>query len=264
MTARRRIGAVAAGVPLALLGVLLVEGWFAANAEYLPHDPGYVIEATLTPAGAPPTAGPPLRIVMLGDSTVAGVGSPTLQTSLPVLVGQRVADRLGRAVEVVGLGVSGARTRTVRDEQVPQLVDRSADAVVVVIGSNDVTHATPPWRFDDLSRTMLRAAREQSGGAAVILAGIPLFGSADAVAEPLRSVVGLYARVLRPLQREAAAAVEGAHFVDIARDASPRFVGVPEAMSSDGFHPAPVGYGFWADAIAPAVADALRSGATSG
>jgi lysophospholipase L1-like esterase len=46
-------------------------------------------------------------------------------------------------------------------------------------------------------------------------------------------------------------------FVDLAEQASPRFLGVPEATSPDGFHPSPVGYGFWADALAPAVVEAL-------
>lgn len=46
-------------------------------------------------------------------------------------------------------------------------------------------------------------------------------------------------------------------FVDLAAEASPRFAGVPEATSSDGFHPSPIGYGFWADAIALTVVNAL-------
>ena len=56
---------------------------------------------------------PVLELAVLGDSTVAGVGSPTEAETLAVLVAQRVADALGRPVHVVGHGVSGARTATV-------------------------------------------------------------------------------------------------------------------------------------------------------
>lgn len=35
------------------------------------------------------------------------------------------------------------------------------------------------------------------------------------------------------------------------------FFGVPNAMSCDGFHPGPIGYGFWADALAADVAAAV-------
>ncbi|MDQ3537345.1 MAG: SGNH/GDSL hydrolase family protein [Actinomycetota bacterium] len=256
MAERRRILALGAlGLPLALLGVLGVEAWMAANAEYLPDEPGYVLESRVAPTSGA-SDGPAVRLVVLGDSTAAGVGSPTLAESLPVQVAQRLADDLGRPVDVTGFGVSGARTVDVRDEQIPLLVDRRVDAVLIAIGSNDVTHATSPSAMAEQTRSMLRAARRNAGQAALVLGGIPLFGSADALAQPLRLLVDTYARVLRRVQRDAAAA-EGARFVNIAVEASPRFAGVPEAMSSDGFHPAPVGYGFWADALAPALAAEL-------
>ncbi|MBA2729175.1 MAG: SGNH/GDSL hydrolase family protein [Euzebyaceae bacterium] len=247
----------AVGVPLALLGVLGVEVWLAANAEYLPDEPGYVLESRVAPASGA-ADGPEVRLVVLGDSTAAGVGAPTLAESLPVQVAQRLADDLGRPVDMTGLGVSGARTIDVRDEQIPMLVDRGVDAVLIVIGSNDVTHATSPSAMAEQTRGMLRAARRNAGEAAIVLGGIPLFGSADALAQPLRLLVDTYASVLRRVQRDTAAE-EGVCFVNIAVEASPRFAGVPEAMSSDGFHPAPVGYGFWADALAPALAAELGS-----
>jgi lysophospholipase L1-like esterase len=104
---------------------------------------------------------------------------------------------------------------------------------------------------------MLRAARERTD-APVILGGIPRFRAVPALAEPLRAVIDGYARPLRSAQRAAASTVgDGVSFVDIAVEASPRFLGRPESMSSDGFHPSPVGYGFWADALAPTVVEAL-------
>jgi lysophospholipase L1-like esterase len=90
----------------------------------------------------------------------------------------------------------------------------------------------------------------------VVLGGIPLFGGATALAQPLRWVVDRNASVMRDVQRRAATGTPGVTFVDIASLASPRFRGVPGAMSPDGFHPGPPGYGFWADALAPAVVDA--------
>lgn len=249
------------GAPLAFLALLVVQGFLAARGEYLPDDPGYRVEVTVHPGGAgagvpPASSREPLRLVMLGDSTVSGIGSPEVEQSLPVLVAQRVADALGRPVAVIGLGVSGARTEAVASEQVPAVAGLDPDAVIAVVGSNDVTHGTPPWALREDVGALAEAVARQTD-APLVLGGIPLFGSADALAQPLRAVVDAYASVLRPAQREAALANDVA-FVEIARDASPRFRGVPEAMSADGFHPAPVGYGFWADAIAPVVVDSVQ------
>ncbi|MDP8969765.1 MAG: SGNH/GDSL hydrolase family protein, partial [Actinomycetota bacterium] len=82
------------------------------------------------------------------------------------------------------------------------------------------------------------------------------FKTVPALDQPLRALVGAYAGLLRERQR-AAAGAGGAVFVDIAALASPRFLDRPESMSPDGFHPSAVGYGFWADALAPAVAAAV-------
>lgn len=235
--------------------VLGVEAYLAASQEYLPNEPGYMVEATVQPNL--PSTGPVVELVIMGDSTTAGVGSPTREESLAVLVAQRVADAVGRAVHVVGYGVSGARTADVTAEQVPRVLDQGVDVVAVVIGSNDVTHATSPGAMEDRTVAMLRAARERAQ-APVVLGGIPRFKTVPALLQPLRAVVDSYAAPLRNAQREAVEIVGGeVAFVDIAAEASPRFVGVPDAMSSDGFHPGPVGYGFWADALAPVIAAAV-------
>lgn len=251
MTARmwRNVGRLAVAAPLAFVALLAVEAFLTTRREYF-ETPDYRVEATVGDGGRP------IEMVMLGDSTVAGLGAEKVEDSLAIQTAQRVADRTGRQVHVRGRGVSGAVTADVRDEQVPR-IDAPVDVVVIVIGSNDVTHLTPPWRFDDLTRSMLVEAQRQAPGAAVVLGGIPLFGEATALLEPLRSVVDAYAAVLRRVQRTTASSLPGATYVDIATLASPRFVGVEGAMSVDGFHPGPVGYGFWADALAPAIADTV-------
>lgn len=250
------VGRVAAGAVAGLVGVLAVEIAVAATAEYLPTDPGFTVDAVATPPGERAGARAPLRLVMLGDSTVAGVGAPDAAGALPVLVAERVALALERPVHVTGYGRSGARTRDVGVHQVP-LLTPAADVVVIVIGSNDVTHVTPFWVMEERTEAMLRAAHEQAD-APVVLGGIPQFATTPALAQPLRALVGAYANPLRAAQTRAAADTAGASFVDIAAQASPRFLGKPESMSRDGFHPSPIGYGFWADALAPAVVDAVR------
>ena len=234
---------------VALVGVELV---LLSRREYLPSDPRYLVDTRVEPpAGA---TGDPIRMAVLGDSTVAGVGSPTEPESLPVLIADRVAAATGRAVEVTGFGVPGARTGTLTSEQLP-LVGDGYDVLVLVIGSNDATHATFWPTLGRQTDDMLD--RATAIGAPVILAGTPRFSGTEIIPEPLRTLVDRYSGVLRREQLAAAAGRPSVRFVDLAAEASPRFEGVPAATSSDGFHPSPIGYGFWADAIAPAVVDAL-------
>src|SRR5665811_2308592 len=88
--------------------VVAVEAYVAVSAGYLPTDPGYRVDGYTVPATG--SVADALQLLVLGDSTVAGVGSTTAEESLAVLIAERVADRLGRPVDVTGLGLSGART----------------------------------------------------------------------------------------------------------------------------------------------------------
>ena len=241
------------GVALGGVGALLAtELKLLRRRQFLPMDPGYAVRSRVEPLGG--ATGSVVRLAVLGDSTVAGVGSPTERESLPVLIAQRVADAMRRPVDVIGHGVSGARVASALRDQLP-LIAGDVDAVVVVVGANDATHATPPWRFRRDIETLLRAARRHA--TVVVLGGTPRFHRNEIIPEPLRTLLDRYSTILRRAQMAAVRAVPGARFVDIAREASPRFAGVPEATSSDGFHPSPIGYGFWADAIAPAVTGGL-------
>ena len=247
---RRLLFAAGLGMT-AFVALIGLEMLLLSRREYLPSDPGYVVDARVEPAGA--SSRDSIRMAVLGDSTVAGVGSPTEAESLPVLIAERVAAASGRSVEVTGFGIPGARTGTLTSEQLP-MVGGGYDVIVLVIGSNDATHGTF-WRTLGRQTTEMLDHATTLGGP-VILAGTPRFSGTEIIPEPLRTMVDRYSGILRGEQR-AAAATAGVRFVDLAADASPRFAGVPEATSSDGFHPSPIGYGFWADAIAPAVVDAI-------
>lgn len=243
--------AVAAGALLGAVVVLIVaEVFIARSRDYLVDVP-FAVDRTVGASDGRP----PLELRVLGDSTAAGVGTDRPEDALPTLLAERVARRTGRAVHVVGLGVSGARTTDLSVDQIPQIGD--ADAVVVVIGSNDVIHGTPPWRLRrDTSRMLDEVA---TADAATVVGGIPRFYGVGALAQPLRALVDGYAAVLRDVQRDTIATRPDVTFVDIAALASPRFLGVPESMSRDEFHPSTVGYGFWADALAPAVVAGIRA-----
>ncbi len=247
---RLALGATLGGV----VGLIGTELYLLSRRQFLPLDPGYVVDELIpSPAGS---ADAPIRLAVLGDSTVAGVGSPTAGESLPALIGGRVAAATGRAVRVTGHGVSGARTATAA-EQLAR-VGEGVDAIVLVVGANDATHATPWPRFRQELDALLAAAASRAP--VIVLAGTPRFHRNPVIPEPLRTFVDRYSGLLRGQQRAAVSATGAAQFVDLAAEASPRFLGVPEATSVDGFHPSPIGYGFWADALAPAVVAGLAGG----
>ena len=166
----------------AALLLLVVGEILAARSRTYLVDVPFAVDRTVGPTGA---GHDPLELRVLGDSTAAGVGTDRAEDALPSLLAERVARRTGRPVHVVGLGIPGARTADLSATQISQV--RGADVVVVVVGSNDVIHATPPWRLRDQTAQMLADAT--APGAPVVLGAIPRFYGVAALAQPLRAIV---------------------------------------------------------------------------
>lgn len=236
------LAVVAVGV---LLGAEVVG---AMRRDYLSTEPALEIAGEFGSQ-----AGSELELVVLGDSTAAGVGAGTAGNAYPTLLARRLANE-GRRVRLIGLGESGARVADVLDEQAPAASALSPDLVFVGIGANDTIHVTP---LREVSADMGRALDLLlESGATVVVAGAPDM-RAEAFWEPLRSLTGWRGRRVTDVI-EAEARSRGVAVVPLA-ERTGRFFGADpdEHYSADLFHPGPGGYERWADAIYPVLERAL-------
>lgn len=243
----------------AFAGLVAVQLMRMRRMEFLPGWPGFAINHIIMPSTGEPTNPARLNIVVLGDSTTAGVGVSRPEDALPYLLARRVADAETRSVRVVSYGWAGARVADLPRQQVrrasapirpndrgPFLPD--ADIVAVVIGSNDATHRTPPGRYRADLRATLEGIRDHAPHARIVLAGIPAFRGALPALEPLIFLADQYGRLLRPISRDEAARI-GAAYADLHSNVPNLIAGREDALSSDRFHPSVVGYDAWAEVI---------------
>ncbi|MFN2388203.1 MAG: SGNH/GDSL hydrolase family protein [Actinomycetota bacterium] len=245
----RRLLIVSGAVTVALAALVGIEIVLALRREYLPTAPAMRIEGTF---GAPESQ--PLRFVVLGDSTAAGLGADSADDAYPSVLARKLAAD-GYRVHLTGLGISGARVRDLLEEQVPEAVASSPDLIFVGIGANDVTHLTP---LDEIGRDIARALeRLLESGATVVVAGPPDM-HVFAWAEPLRSLSAWRGRAVAARIEEAARAA-AVPVVQLAEETGPRFTEDPVRYhSADEFHPSSDGYALWADAIYPVLERALQ------
>lgn len=230
----------------ALLGV---EIYLAYTREYLPTTPALELGGTFGPPD-----GNPLRFVVLGDSTAAGLGAGSPRDAYATVLSERLGER-GWRVDLTAYGVSGARVRNVAVEQVPLAVNARPDLVFVGIGANDVTHLTP---LSAVERDMADALDALAGSGAVVVVAGPPDMRAAAWLEPLRSLAGWRGRLVAGRIGDVARDRD-VPVVPLAELAAPYFASHPEdAYASDDFHPGPGGYRAWADAIFPVLLEALE------
>ena len=123
--------------------------------------------AVLAFAAAAAPAGQPLRIVVLGDSLVAGLGIKPSE-AFPAQLERALKER-GHAVEVINAGVSGDTTAGGLD-RVGWAVPERTGAVILELGANDALRGLDPGRarsnLDKIITTL------KAGGAEVLLAGM--------------------------------------------------------------------------------------------
>jgi lysophospholipase L1-like esterase len=243
----------------AFAGVVAVQLMRMRRTKFLPAWPGFVVNHIIMPTTGEPTEPTRLNIVVLGDSTTAGVGVARPEDTLAYGLGRRVADAATRSVRVVSYGWAGARVADLPRQQIPRASapirpnDRGpflpdAHIVAVVIGSNDATHNTPPRRYRAALRATLDGIRQHAPNARIVLAGIPTFRGALPALEPLIFIADQYARLLRPISR-AEALRAGAAYADLAAGVPELLAGRTDVLSSDNFHPSVVGYDAWAEVI---------------
>ena len=260
----------------AFAGLVALQLMRLRRMEFLPGHPGFYVNHVVHPTSASPQP-PRIRLVVLGDSTTAGVGVERAEQSLPYQLARRLADHEARDVHVVSYGWAGARVADVLRDQLPRALEPlratekhaflpRADVVAIVIGANDATHNTPRRRFRAELRELLSEVRAANPGARLVLAGIPAFRGALRGVEPLIFLTDQYARLLRPVSREEAARV-GAAYADLAREVPKRLDPATPFLSEDQFHPSAAGYAVWADVIfealvaGPSTVDRLAGGA---
>ncbi|HEV3473999.1 MAG TPA: SGNH/GDSL hydrolase family protein [Actinomycetota bacterium] len=237
----KRVVGTLATVTVALVVLLAVEGFIALNGPGLPDRPALRLDRTFQVGGE---SNEPIRLAWLGDSTGAGIGASGAEAAVVTLV----ASELGRPVELRVLARSGARVGDVLAQQLPRLADVDADAVVVAVGGNDVTHLTSEDLFE-AQYDLLLDTLARLPSSTIVSVGIGDFGTVPRIPQPLRALVAWRGRALDELIRKVTSRHDVA-YVDLYGETGPVFAVDPgRYYAPDEFHPNDLGYRVWADAI---------------
>jgi lysophospholipase L1-like esterase len=237
----------------ALATTLAAEVMAARRHRFVPSHPPLEISGTIGPED-----GEPLTLVVLGDSSVAGVGADAAEDTLTYGVAKALSDQY--RVSLHALGVSGSRLANVVNQQLPQLEGLEADIVLVCVGTNDVTHGTTIREARRQLRLLVEGLALVAPDAKVIVSGLPPAETSTAFHRPLRDLLGFRALLFTRLYR-AELTPNGISVFDIAKLTKSAFHGKREMFSADRFHPSSAGYAFLGTVYGRAVREALEAAA---
>lgn len=201
--------------------------WVAARARRLPEAGG--------PRDGVAGRGSELRLLILGDSSAAGVG---VADQAQALAGQVVAALSVRCCVRWRLLARSGATVGRAAAMLDALGEERFDVALVALGVNDVKNGVRLAAFEAGYGALLEALRGRFGVGHVVISGVPPMGAFPILPSPLREVMGARAGRFDAVLRRLAEAGDASHLpMDFEMDAS--------AMAEDGFHPGAAVYAQW-------------------
>lgn len=186
---------------------------------------------------------PAIRLLVIGDSSAAGVGVERIEESLAPRLAERLYALTGRVVAWRAAGANSAVCSEVRDFVVPNVAREAFTHIVLSIGTNDVKNFHSARRFKRSFGTLLYALRARWPDARIVWSQPVDMLRVPALPRGLALVLELRSRILRRVG--ARLCVErGA----IPATQIPRVE--PAGFSRDGFHASAEGHVYVAGHLA--------------
>ena len=185
--------------------------------------------------------GQPLRLLILGDSSAAGVG---VEQQADALLGQTLgALHDDFEVHFQLVAKTGATTADTLQRLAAQPEQRF-DAVIIGLGVNDVTSGMRRTKWIAQTEALIEGLTTRFHARHICLTGLPPVSRFPLLPQPLRWVVGRQAARFDRASRRIAA--RHAHVDRITFDLPLE----PRMMARDGYHPGPLIYTRWAQLCA--------------
>jgi lysophospholipase L1-like esterase len=183
----------------------------------------------------------PVSILVLGDSTAAGVGADSQEDALPGNLARRLSAEWERGATWRAIGENGATSGDIVRRYLGEASEQSYDLVFLTVGANDALKLRSRAAFKRSFRRIIRRLRSVSPQALILVSSFPGFAQFSALPNPLRWALQLHSRSLEDVARRFVASEPGV----LMSPPAPKYT--PGFFASDRFHPSPQGYRDWVD-----------------
>lgn len=227
---------------LSMAGFLPVSPFLYLQGQYTRWKVGRLPDAEGETSGKISGNDEAIKLLAIGESTVAGIGAKTHKDALTGQFAKHLNLKTGKTIEWQAVGHSGITIKRTLSELVPKIPEIEFDLIVVALGGNDVFTLNSPQNFRRDMSELLKILRQKNPTSEIFLANVPMVRDFLALSHPLKYVLTQLAKLHHFNAIDLVSNLENVYyFDDVGR--------VTEEFFSDGIHPSAVGYSQWSEAM---------------
>ena len=196
-----------------------------------------------------------IRITLLGESTIAGVGVASHQEGFAGSLATQLAQLSSDNIDWKVYAKSGFNARQVTEYLVPSILENSTDLVVIGLGGNDAFELNRPrrWRYQVLQ--LIEAVQARFSNTPIVFTNMPPIKEFPAFTPLIQFTIGNLVEILGDELEDLCSRVDNVHYrSEIITfnnwiELSDQVYTVSDFFS-DGVHPSNLTYQLWGKDIA--------------
>lgn len=187
--------------------------------------------------------GDAVKLFVIGESTVAGLGARDHERALAGQFARSLSEHLGSPIEWAVVGKNGVTARRTIVELLPEMPEEPFDYILLGLGGNDVMSLSSPKRWRHDMTELLGILRERHPDAVIFLSNCPMIVMSPVIPEPVKSILWQLSRMHDANARDFTAEMDRVFYYPQPADVT------LEGFFADGIHPSEKGYADWAAAM---------------
>ncbi|MFM8441005.1 MAG: SGNH/GDSL hydrolase family protein, partial [Acidobacteriota bacterium] len=182
--------------------------------------------------------GPLRKLLVIGESTVAGLGARTHKEALSGQFARFLSQLLSTPVEWYAIGKNGVTARQTLRELVPQIPQEHFDFILLGVGGNDVLKLTSPVGWRRTMNELLTEMRRRYPNSTIFMTNAPAVHLSPILPQPIKLILGSLSKMHDLNAKEFTQNWKQVFYFHRPDE-------VPADFFADGIHPSENGYELW-------------------
>jgi lysophospholipase L1-like esterase len=201
-----------------------------------------------------------LKLITIGESTIAGVGVATHDEGFTGTLAQALSEKLQAEVSWKVYARSGYEAKTVTEKLIPKITEREVDLIVIGLGANDAFTLNSPWRWAADIDALIIALKSKFGETPIVFTNMPPIKLFPAFTPLIKFVMGNLVEILGKALNNVVPRHSNVHYDAriISFENWTEEIGIeasPSDYFSDGVHPSLLTYQIWAKTMAKLITE---------